>query len=164
MTMETASTSQAIRESQLSPQPDSQLCVFCQGINLEDLKSGDGYTHQPTGGALVLSGEACALCRLIVNLFKRHIHQHRLATSSLRNISDALDLGPVSMFAAGEEIDSKKIRERGPISDGPLSRRVAVTIGVLGSTLHYGPDFPTMLMFTDPGETAHPLQAAANII
>jgi hypothetical protein len=161
MTMETASASQATLESQLSPQPSSQLCVFCQGINLEDLKSGNGYTHQPTGGALVLSADACALCRLIVNLFKRHIHERRLATSPIRNISDVLNFGPVSMFAAGRELDSKEIRERGPVSDGPLSRRVAVTMGVVGSTLRYGPESPTLLMFTDPGRMDHPPQAEA---
>jgi hypothetical protein len=159
--METTSTSQAPPESHLSPQTSSQLCVFCQGINLEDLKSGDGYTHQPTGGTLVLSAEACALCRLIVNLFKRHIHERRRATSPIRNISDVLHWGPVSMFAAGRELNSKGTRMRGPVSDRELSLRVAVTMGVANSVLRYGPESPTLLMFTDAGEMTHPLHVKA---
>ena len=66
------------------------------------------------------------------------------------------------MFAAGRELgelDLKKFRESGPVSDGPLSQGVVVTMGVEILALHYGRGIPTLRMFTDPGGTAHPLQA-----
>ncbi|KAH8879178.1 HET-domain-containing protein [Thozetella sp. PMI_491] len=114
-----------------------QLCVFCQGINLEDIKSNDGYVHQPTCHALISSADTCDLCQLIVDLFKRCIYEQRLATSSIRNLSDAWHLGPVRLFAASRELDLNlypfQRRERGRVQDKLLSKRVAMTLGMIGS-------------------------------
>ena len=139
-------------------EPDNsrhRLCVFCQGINLEDMKSNDGYVHQPTCDALISSADACDLCQLIAGLFKRCIYEHRLATSSIRNMSDAWHLGPVRLFAASHELDLKlhifQRRERSRVKDKLLSQRVAVTLGMVGTELGYGPEYPTLLMFAEPG-------------
>jgi hypothetical protein len=132
-----------------------RLCAFCCGINLEDLKSKDGYMHQPTCGALITSADTCDLCKLIRNLVKRCIYEHRLASGPIRTLDDARYLGPVRLFGASRELDFKKYifqrRERGSIGDNLLSQRVAVTLGINDTDLHYGPEFPTLLMFTDPG-------------
>ncbi len=141
-----------------------QLCAFCDGINLEDLKSNDGYIHQPTCGALIISADTCNLCHLIVNLFRRCICEQRIATSPIRDICDARHLGPVRLFAASRELDFEEHiyqrRERGSVKDKLLSQRVAVTLGIEETDLHYGPEFPTLLMFADPGRATHPPAAA----
>jgi hypothetical protein len=133
-----------------------RLCVFCQGINLEDIKSNGGYVHQPTCHALISSANTCDLCHLIADLFKRYFHEQRLATSSIRNLSDAKHLGPVRLFAASRELDLNpgpfQRRERGRVKDKLLPKRVAVTLGMIGTELGYGPDYSTLLMFADPGE------------
>ncbi|KAG6354642.1 hypothetical protein INS49_004660 [Diaporthe citri] len=135
-----------------------RLCIFCQGINLEDIKSYDGYFHQPTCHALISSANTCDLCQLIVDLFKRCIHEQRLATSSIRSLSHAWHLGPVRLFAASHELDLNpglfQRQKRGRVKDKLLSKRVAVTLGMVGTELIYGPDYPTLLMFADPGSFA----------
>lgn len=132
-----------------------RLCVLCQGINLDDMKSNGGYVHQLTCDALVGSADACDLCKLIVELFTQSIHEHRLATSSIRDISDAWHLGPVRLFAASNEIDLEphifQRRERSHVKDRLLSQRVALMLGTVGTELSYGPGYPTLLMFADPG-------------
>lgn len=116
-----------------------QLCTFCQGINLEDLKSARGYVHQPTGGALIESGEDCHLCQLLVDSFTRCIYEQHLAQYSIRQISDVRHLGPVSLFAASRDLDSNEHffqrRTKNVVRDRVLSRRVAVTLGVVDTDL-----------------------------
>ncbi|KAH7115594.1 hypothetical protein EDB81DRAFT_624341, partial [Dactylonectria macrodidyma] len=134
----------------------SRLCLFCQWVNLEDMKSSDGYVHQPTCDDLLSSSEVCDLCQLIVNLVRRHIHQERRATGP-RDISDAKALGPVRLFAASRELDLDvhvfQRRERSPVHEKLLSQRVAVTLGNDAQPM-YGPAYPTLLMFTNPGSFA----------
>src|SRR3569833_3296161 len=133
-----------------------QLCVFCQGINLEDIKSNDGYVHQPTCHALISSADTCALCQLIFDLSKRFIYKHFPATSSIGNLSDAGHLGPIRLFAASHELDLNlrpfQRRERGRVKDKQLSKMVAITLDMMGTELIYGPNVPTLLMFADPGK------------
>ncbi|KAI1161172.1 HET-domain-containing protein [Nemania serpens] len=120
-----------------------QLCTFCQGINLEDLKSARGYVHQPTGGALIESGEDCHLCQLLVDSFTRCIYEQHLAQYSIRQISDVRHLGPVSLFAASRDLDSNEHffqrRTKNVVRDRVLSRRVAVTLGVVDTDLPNDP-------------------------
>ncbi|KAL8306273.1 hypothetical protein RB597_003179 [Gaeumannomyces tritici] len=135
-----------------------RLCDFCQGINLEDMKSNDGYVHHPTCHALASSADKCDLCQLIVGVFKRYIYEQRRATNPIRNLSDAWHLGPVKLFAASRELDSNQHiflrRERGGVQNKLLFKRVAITLGISGTTLHYGPNDPTLLMFANPGSFA----------
>jgi len=131
-------------------------CGVCRSINLEDMKSNNGYVHQPTCDALIISGHTCDLCQLIVDIFERYIYEQRLATSSIRQLSDAGHLGPVRLFAANRELDLNQHpfqrRERGRVKDKLLSKRVAMTFGMVNTELGYGLEYPNLLMFADPGK------------
>ncbi|CAM1506145.1 Fc.00g057860.m01.CDS01 [Cosmosporella sp. VM-42] len=135
-----------------------RICAFCNGLNLEDMKSKDGYEHQPTCETLIRSAAACDLCEIIVNTLKRSIHVQRMATGQIRCISDARHLGPVRLFAAGRHIDYStgilQRRARSPVEDKSLSLSVSVTLGDGQILLGYMPECPTFLMFADSGSFA----------
>jgi hypothetical protein len=61
----------------------------------------------------------------------------------------------VRLIAASREIDSRariyQRRGRGPVEDDLLSKRVAVMFGVVDTEIGYGPEYPTLLMFAEPG-------------
>ncbi|KAK3384108.1 heterokaryon incompatibility protein-domain-containing protein [Lasiosphaeria ovina] len=140
---------------------DQELCAICRDINMEDLKSDAGYVHQPSVGAMISSTDSCDLCRLIAEIFKRSIHEQRRATHPVRSISDVKEWGPVRLFAASRELDSAsnkgyQRRERCAVKDELLSYRVAVTCGELEvlEKLHYGPETPTLIMYTEQGSFA----------
>ncbi|KAI0011862.1 HET-domain-containing protein [Xylariaceae sp. FL0662B] len=105
------------------------LCAFCQGINLEALKSAGGYVHQPTCDTLINSAEHCSLCHLLVALFRRRFYMWRSVMHPVRQLSDARSFGPVSLFAASRDLDLDEWRFQrrppGPVTDCLLSRRVA---------------------------------------
>ena len=137
---------------------DRELCAIYRDINMEDLKSDAGYIHQPSVGAMISSTDSCDLCRLIVEIVKRSIHENRLATHPVRSISDVKEWGPVRLFAASRNLDAARNkcyqrRERCAVEDELLSYRVAVTWGgfeVL-EELRYGPETPTLIMYTEQG-------------
>lgn len=140
---------------------DRELCAICRDINMEDLKSDAGYVHQPSVGSMISSTDSCDLCRLIAEIVKRSIHEQRRATHPVRSISDVKEWGPVRLFAASRELDSARNkhyqrRERCAVEDELLSYRVAVTCGELEvlEKLHYGPETPTLIMYTGQGSFA----------
>ncbi|ORY60937.1 uncharacterized protein BCR38DRAFT_348796 [Pseudomassariella vexata] len=133
-------------------EPD--LCALCQEINLEDLKSDQGYLHHATCDALVQSAHTCHLCKSIMNLFIRSIHTNRRVTHPMRSICDCGHLGPVALHAACPDINSngRHYQEHtpGPVLSRKLSLQVAVTIGSIKDRISYGTMYPTLLIFCDP--------------
>lgn len=138
--------------------PSSSTCASCLGINLEDLKSEEGYIHQPSCAALFSSAESCQLCGIIVTVLKRCIHLQRRQTSPYKNISDVGHLGPLRLFAADRDIGLQNIkrRKKGPVVEKLLSQNVTIVTGEVDSSLYYQPDSPMLDMYADLGESDLP--------
>ena len=75
-----------------------QLCHHCSGINLDELKKAEGYTHQPTLDALRESAGICRLCALITEALFRYLRAIRA-----RDPQECLPLSPIRWFAVGEK-------------------------------------------------------------
>jgi hypothetical protein len=117
--------------------PLRSTCAFYLGINLEDLKSEEGYTHQPNCAALVRSADSCRLCGVIVAVLKRSIHIQRRQTSPYKTIADVGYLGPLRLFAAARDVDSQNLkrRKKGPVKEQLLSN-VTIVAGEVISHKH----------------------------
>jgi hypothetical protein len=104
------------------------LCECCIGINLQCLKSSQGYEHQPTFGSLILSSSACVLCDLIKKSVDRTLNINRAFGPSISE-----DLGPVRLFCAGRSLARESATHRrcpeGQVEELLLWHEVAVVIG-----------------------------------
>jgi hypothetical protein len=92
--------------------------MYCRNINLVDLKSDEGYEHQPTFAALHQSSLICDMCHLIIQ-----------AVDKAMNGNDD-NAGPVKL------ISGLIPAQRGEYENGNLSAgsrqtmgKVAITIG-----------------------------------
>jgi hypothetical protein len=103
------------------------LCKSCSNINLQDLKSGRGYEHQPTYGSILLNAPTCALCDLIAKSVERTLQRNYAFKPS---ISDSC--GPVRLACAGRSLAQQSgLRScpEGPVDESLLWREISILIG-----------------------------------
>jgi hypothetical protein len=131
------------------------LCTYCGHLSLQDLRSIEGYDHQPTYSLLCRSASTCPLCCLIRDSVERTLSRLRAFAPFMKD-----DLGPVRMHCAGRSLGecSKLHYSPGPVEEMPLWREVAVTIGKdLDRTRCFSSFGTQILMLAAQGESLQSL-------
>ena len=128
-----------------------KLCEYCTYVNLHDLKSSQGYEHQPTWASLLLSSHHCALCKLLAQSMQRSLNQGNAPQQSLDTNN-----GPVRLVAAGRTVPSQsngRSFTQGAVDESLLWREVGLVVG--GDVKRHGCFFPLntqVLMVAAHGE------------
>ena len=109
------------------PSEDGGLCECCSRINLQDLKSSLGYSHQLTWESLLLSSRTCNLCGLFAGSIQSCLDVSKAYQRSLPK-----DSGPVRLVAAGRNVPQqshgRRFRE-GPVDEVLLWGEAALLVG-----------------------------------
>jgi hypothetical protein len=137
------------------------VCDYCRGINLEDLKSDDGYLHQPTFAAIVSSSATCKLCKIMLGLLEESFKRLWMIWGRI-DPSKLTDANPVRLVAAGEDIYSRTNggRKPRPINTQRLHRSVAVILGGMEKKSWFFHGAAVLDMYSAKGRHQWPLSGS----